>query len=94
MLPAAFLFTRDDGQPWAHSAYDELIRNAAKKANLPDGARLYALRHSFITDALLGSMATLTVARIVGTSLQMIEKHYGHLVDQKAREQLAAIAFL
>jgi hypothetical protein len=39
-------------------------------------------------------MATLEVARIVGTSLAMIEKHYGHLVPSVVRERLAAIKML
>jgi hypothetical protein len=31
------------------------------------------------------------VARIVGTSLQMIEKHYGHVVVTDARARLAKV---
>jgi integrase len=31
-LPGDFLFTRDDGKPWAHSDWDELVRAAAQKA--------------------------------------------------------------
>jgi hypothetical protein len=35
--PYAFIFARDDGHPWAHSDWDELIRDAAEKAGLPKG---------------------------------------------------------
>ncbi len=45
-LPSDFLFTRDDGKPWAHSDWDELVRAAAEKAGLPAGVCLYTLRHS------------------------------------------------
>jgi hypothetical protein len=31
------------------------------------------------------------VARLSGTSLQMIQKHYGHLVDAHAREALSLV---
>lgn len=93
-LPTAPLLTRCDGKPWAHSDWDELIRDAAQLAKLPKGTVLYSLRHSFITEALLGGMATLEVARLVGTSLAMIEKHYGHLVATRARESLAAVKML
>jgi integrase len=93
-LPGAFLLTRDDGKRWAPSDWDELVRDAAAKAKLEGRVVLYSLRHSFITDALLGGMATLEVARLVGTSLPMIEKHYGHLVASRARESLAAVAML
>jgi hypothetical protein len=39
-------------------------------------------------------MTTLEVARLVGTSLVMIEKHYGHLVADAARERLAKVEML
>jgi integrase len=90
-LPEARLLVRDDGQPWAHSDWDALVRDAAKKAELPAGACLYTLRHSFITTALTSAMSTLDVARLVGTSVTMIEKHYGHLVASAARERLAKV---
>jgi integrase len=90
-LPYAYIFTRDDGHPWAHSDWDELIRDAAEKAGLPKGVCLYTLRHSFITQSLMDGMATLDVARITGTSLAMIEKHYGHLVMDAARTRLELV---
>jgi integrase len=90
-LPAARLLVRDDGKPWAHSDWDELVRAAAAAAKLPKGTCLYTLRHSFITAAITGGMTTLDVARLVGTSVMMIEKHYGHLVASAARERLARL---
>lgn len=93
-LPGARLLVRDDGKPWAHSDWDELVREAAAAAKLPSGTVLYTLRHSFITQALTDGMATLDVARLVGTSIGMIEKHYGHLVASSARERLARVRLL
>jgi integrase len=93
-LPHAWLFTREDGKPWQHSDWDELVRDAAKRAGLPEGVCLYTLRHSFITQVLTDGMSTLDVARITGTSLAMIEKHYGHLVMDAARARLNAVNLL
>jgi integrase len=93
-LPKAWLLTRDDGQPWAHSDWDELVRDAAAKANLPAGTCLYTLRHSWITQAITDGMSPLEVARLVGTSLRMIDKNYGHLALAKMQERLAAVAML
>jgi integrase len=90
-LPGAFLFVRDDGKPWSHSDWDELVKRAAAAAELPAKTCLYTLRHSFITQALLDGVSTLEVAKLVGTSLPMIEKHYGHLVFDRARERLAKV---
>ncbi|MEP7312531.1 MAG: tyrosine-type recombinase/integrase [Pseudomonadota bacterium] len=90
-LPAARLLVRDDGEPWNHSDWDELVKAAAAKAKLPTGTVLYTLRHSFITTALTAGMTTLDVARLVGTSLMMIEKHYGHLVAGAASDRLKLV---
>ncbi len=92
--PQELLFTRDDGKRWAHSDWDELVRAAAARAGLPAGVCLYTLRHSYITQALLDGMSTLEVARLSGTSLAMIERHYGHLVMQSARARLEGVRLL
>ena len=90
-LPTAYLLVRDDGKPWGHSDWDELVKRAAMAAGLPPKTCLYTLRHSFITQALLDGVSTLEVSKIVGTSLPMIEKHYGHLVFDRARERLSKV---
>jgi integrase len=94
-LPAAFMLTMDDGQPWKYPTWwAEAIREAAQRAELPKGVVLYTLRHSWITEALRAGMSTLDVARLTGTSLPMIESHYGHMVADSARERLAAVQML
>jgi integrase len=92
-LPQAYLLTRDDGKQWAHSDWDQLVRDAAAAANLPERVCLYSLRHSWITAALTDGMSALTVAKLVGTSLAMIDRNYGHLAQGSARERLAKVAF-
>jgi integrase len=61
-LPNAWLFARDDGKPWVHSDWDELVRAAAKRSGLPNGVCLDTLRHSFITQALMDGVSTLDIA--------------------------------
>jgi integrase len=90
-LPTAYLLVRDDGKTWNHSDWDELIRDAAAKAELPTGVCLYTLRHSFITTALQGGLAVSDVSLLVGTSAAMIQKFYHHLIDSHVREKLAAV---
>ena len=92
-LPNAYLLTRDDGQQWKHTDWDKFVRTAAVAAKLPAGVCLYTLRHSWITAAILGGMTPLEVCRLVGTSLAMIDKHYGHLAVTAARERLATVQF-
>jgi len=42
----------------------------------------------------MDGMTTLDVARISGTSLAMIERHYGHLAMNAARERLELVNLL
>lgn len=88
--PDAPLLT-NNGKPWQRHRWDKGIRAAAADAKLPTGTVAYTLRHSWITEALMGGMSTLEVARLTGTSLTMIEKHYGHLVAESARGRLADV---
>jgi hypothetical protein len=91
-LPAAPIFTRPDGRAWDKDAWKLIFREAARAASLPPDAVLYSFRHSAITDLVIGGLDLLTVARISGTSVSMIEKHYGHHRANAATAALAAIA--
>ena len=44
-----------------------------------------------ITDLIQSGLDTLTVAQLSGTSVRMIEKHYGHLTRDHARDALARL---
>jgi len=46
-----------------------------------------------ITDLIRARLPALTVAQLSGTSVAMIERHYGHLVRNHAEEALARLAF-
>ncbi len=91
-LPTAFLFTRDGGEKWGKDAWKGPVKEAARAAGLPDSTTAYTLRHSVITDLIHDGLDTLTVAQLSGTSLAMIEKHYGHLTQSHATKALARLA--
>ena len=42
-------------------------------------ARPYHLRHTFATQALAAGVSTFELSRVMGTSIAMIDTHYGHL---------------
>lgn len=44
-------------------------------------ARIYDLRSTFISNALARGLTVFETARIAGTSVAMIEAHYGALLD-------------
>lgn len=91
-LPAAPLFARADGSAWNRDAWKLPIKNAVHAANLPPGTTAYTLRHSTITDLVAGGLDLLTVAQVSGTSVAMIERHYGHLQRDRAAAALADLA--
>lgn len=89
---AAPLFTRKNGKAWDKENWKHSIADAAKTAKLPPNVIAYTLRHSTITDLVMSGLPLLTIAQISGTSAEMIEKHYGHLVSDAAVEALASLA--
>lgn len=91
-LPAAALFSQSSGKAWNKDAWKKPMKAAATAAGLPPGTVLYTLRHSTITDLVVGGLDLLTVAQLSGTSVEMIEKHYGHLRADHAAEALAKLA--
>lgn len=92
-LPTAPLFARADGQFWNKDSWKYPFKDAAIAADLPATATAYAMRHSTITDLIaLHRLDTMTVAQLSGTSLAMIEKHYGHLLRDHAAKALALLA--
>lgn len=87
-LPEAFMLVKDDGRPWAHSDQDELMRDAVSKSGLPRGVVFYTLRHTFIAQAIGAGLDIYSIAAIGGTSIAMIEKHYGKLLKDRVREAM------
>lgn len=92
-LPGARLFARKDGVAWDKDSWKGPFKEAVIAADLPKAATAYALRHSTITDLIaLHRLDIMTVAMLSGTSISMIEKHYGHLLHARAATGLAALA--
>lgn len=91
-LPTAPLFSRAHGKPWDKDSWKGPLKAAAIAANLPAGTTAYTLRHSTITDLVQSGLPLLTVAQVSGTSVRMIEKHYGHLQQEQAAKALGSLA--
>lgn len=91
-LPGAPMFHRKDGRPWNKDAYKGPIKAAVIAAGVPSGTSAYVLRHCVLTDLIKARLPILTVAQISGTSVKMIEEHYGHLTGDAAAKALAGLA--
>jgi integrase len=86
------LFVREDGLAWNKDLWKKPIRAATAAADLPTSTIAYALRHSAITDLVHAGLDLLSVAQISGTSVAMIERHYGHLRSDVAAVALSKLA--
>jgi integrase len=72
--PAGGLLNLDN---WRRRTWGPAVEAGA----IPTPARIYDLRSTFASDALAAGISVFELARITGTSVRMIERHYGALLD-------------
>lgn len=73
---------------WNKENWKKRFKNAVRAAGLPDDVVPYSLRHAAISELVMAGMDVYVVATITGTSVEMIQKHYGHLRHDRTRELL------
>ncbi len=54
---------------------------AVEASGVPRPARIYDLRSTFASDALAAGVSVFELARLMGTSVAMVERSYGVLLD-------------
>jgi integrase len=89
--PADLIFCHPDGRPIKE--YKHSFMSLLKFAGVPiekDGmARsIYSLRHFYATSRLSKEASPFLVAQNMGTSVEMLEKHYGQVVTSKLAAQI------
>jgi integrase len=87
------LLTQADGQRWTAPAWGVAFRDARDAANLPD-AVLYCMRHTYISEAIARGLDVFTVAKLTGTSVQIIQSNYGTITDNIVERLDRVSAFL
>jgi integrase len=89
------VFALDDGsQPYALAGtFMRLLAAAGLSKDMSTGQQrtLYSLRHTYATMELLAGTDIHTVARQMGTSVLMLERHYSKLTATLAAARLAAL---
>lgn len=89
-----YVFCLPNGDPIKHDYMRSLFKRALIEAGLLVDAQgrnrvLYSCRHTYATFRILyGRVQVYTVAENMGTSVGMIEKHYGHLTPTLAAAEL------
>lgn len=90
--PDDYVFVRQDGMPILRftNGFNTLLKAANLTLdNYGDKRTPYSLRHSYATFALIeGRVSVYTLAVNMGTSVEMIEKYYGHVKPLQAYKEL------
>lgn len=81
-----YIFVRGDERPWKRSDQTRPIKGALTKAGLPAEGSIYALRHTYISQAIEGGVPLNIIAENCGTSVRMIEKSYAKILAEKRRQ--------
>ena len=77
--PDEHLFNQGNGSPWDKDTLDHRFRKVRELAGVRQDITIYDFRHLWISEALMAGVDVFTAAKMAGTSVQMIEKTYGHL---------------
>lgn len=92
------VFRPEADRGWKYSDMRLRFQRLRKKTGTSPKCVLYSFRHTWITEALTAGVDVATVAEMAGTSIQMIDRHYGHLNQQRkhlsdAAKMIAAARF-
>jgi integrase len=90
--PTDYVFTNDTGAP-AATLYHSLVEGLLTESGLlmsSSGSRrsTYCFRHTYATFRLTEGVDVYFLAKQMGTSVQMIEKHYGHVTPVKNADRI------
>jgi len=81
-LDTPYLFPARRGGPFDLHNFRRRERSPAIEASgVARPARIYDLRSTFASNALAAGVSVFELARVMGTSVAMIERHYGTLIE-------------
>jgi integrase len=88
--PGSLLFTRFNGQPWQRSDQRRPMEAACLAARIAD-ASFHVLRHTYASRLVMRGVPLPVVAAQLGhASINMVERHYGHLAPSYVAETVRA----
>ena len=83
--PEGPIFRTNRKSMWVQEAMSVNLRWYAKKLGITPAPTAYGFRHTYATDWLLAGGSIKVLADLIGTSVSMIERHYGHIMVDKER---------
>jgi integrase len=82
--PTGCLFRNRDGRRWTDSAVYLMLKRLRGKLGFRHKMIAYSYRHTFATNWLKEGASIKILAELMGNSVAIIEKHYGHLDADRA----------
>ena len=89
--PDSFVFCHRDGKPLGtmRRGFDNLLKDLnLTHDSLGRKRTLYSLRHTYATFRLSEEVSPYLLAKQMGTSVEMLEKHYGQVVNRLVATQI------
>jgi integrase len=87
---SSLLLPAPDGGAWRGNLHWKLMQAAVAKAGLPPNVTLYSLRHTHASQALLNGANMQVLAENMGTSIAMLQAHYGKYSAANRRKLIEA----
>jgi integrase len=91
--PDALLLPKDDGTAWGRGHHTRHMIEAVQRAKLSKDCTVYSLRHTYASQGLLNGMNFKVLAENMGTSIRMIEVHYGKFIAATRAKLVEESAF-
>lgn len=85
------LFQPKSGEKWEYSEMRRRFERLRKRIDANPKLVMYSFRHTWITNAMLSGEDVATIASLAGTSIRMIDEHYGHLSQHESHLEIAAL---
>jgi integrase len=83
--PTGLLFRNRFNNAYNNFGVADYLRKLAKKVGLKKRLTAYSMRHTYATEFLKRGGSIKILAELLGTSVEMLDRHYGHLeTDRKS----------
>lgn len=86
------LFCTKDGKFITHSSFNiifkKICRKAGIKLELSNGCNTHMTKHSSVTRMLENGMSIYAISAIVGTSVEVLQKTYAHILDSFIEKEI------
>lgn len=87
-----FLFCNKDGTPITAQQLTTFLKLLCRDLNINKGIKtgcsIHMTKHTFVTRCIESHMSLKVISKLVGTSVQRLEKTYAHILDKFRNEEL------